>query len=659
MRVKAPIAWSVGVLLGFAAITMWPSGAGSAEPSEKSRNIACLGCHADSEQQLETQDANSKTRVLPVIEPDRLAQSVHGDLACTTCHTNILSKFGPHKKSGAAKPNCETCHLEQWEKAKQENLTKEKARLGIVAQNIEAYRNSFHARPNADDPSRPNASCNDCHAAHYFNVPPQGTSKRTQWHLTIPKVCGTCHEEQLDAYAGSVHGKEVLEKNNVKAATCTDCHTSHDIASTMQTATKLAIIENCGYCHQDNLTTYGDTYHGQVTKLGYAYTAKCYDCHGNHEIARVDDPKSKVHPDNRLETCRQCHDGEKRPLATAGFISFGAHANTHDFVRYPQMWIASKSMYGLLIFVFAYFWTHTVLWAHREYKDRQARKGRPHVKTGELPLTPTKHVRRFPLIWRIGHLLFALSIMVLILTGMAVFYADTAWAPIVMKALGGPQVVGIIHRVSATIMLSIFFLHLILVTVNIARNYKTFRWFGPDSLVPNWQDLKDAWNMFMWFIGKGERPIFDRWTYWMKFDYWAVFWGMAIIGSSGLLLAFPHVSASIFPGWAFNVAKIIHGEEAFLATVFLFTVHFFNNQFRPDKLPPPDIVIFTGALPLELFKRDHAAQYKRLVETGELEKYLVDAPSRPMTLGSKILGLTLITIGFVLLILVAIGFFGG
>jgi cytochrome b subunit of formate dehydrogenase len=269
-----------------------------------------------------------------------------------------------------------------------------------------------------------------------------------------------------------------------------------------------------------------------------------------------------------------------------------------------------------------------------------------------------KQVRRFGLIWRIGHLLFALSVMMLILTGMAVFYAETNWAPIIMKALGGPQVAAIIHRVSAAIMLGIFFVHLIGVSINVYRNRKTFRWFGPDSLVPNWKDLKDAAGMFMWFVGKGERPVFDRWTYWEKFDYWAVFWGMAMIGGTGMLLAFPYVTASIFPGWVFNVATLVHGEEAFLAAVFLFTVHFFNNHFRPDKLPPPDVVMFTGVQSLEEFRRDHAMQYDRLVKTGQLEKYLVDAPSRPMTLGSKILGITLITFGLILLTLVTVGFIG-
>jgi hypothetical protein len=92
--------------------------------------------------------------------------------------------------------------------------------------------------------------------------------------------------------------------------------------------------------------------------------------------------------------------------------------------------------------------------------------------------------------------------------------------------------------------------------------------------------------------------------------------------------------------------------------VFLFTVHFFNNHFRPDKFPPPDVVMFTGSVPVEEFKREHTEHYNRLVEAGELEKYLVDAPSRKMTLASKILGLTLIAIGLTLLVLVIIGFVG-
>lgn len=125
------------------------------------------------------------------------------------------------------------------------------------------------------------------------------------------------------------------------------------------------------------------------------------------------------------------------------------------------------------------------------------------------------------------------------------------------------------------------------------------------------------------------------------------------------MLAFPHVTAQYLPGWVFNVGTLVHGEEAFLAAVFLFTVHFFNNHFRPDKLPPPDVVMFTGTQSLEEFRHDHPAHYQRLIDAGELEQYLVDAPSPQMHRSSVILGLTLIGTGLSLLVLVAIGFFSG
>ena len=164
-------------------------------------------------------------------------------------------------------------------------------------------------------------------------------------------------------------------------------------------------------------------------------------------------------------------------------------------------------------------------------------------------------------------------------------------------------------------------------------------------------------GMFKWGLGLGPRPAFDRWTYWEKFDYWAVFWGVGVIGGSGLILWFPTVMASFVPGWVFNVATIFHGEEAILAAVFLFTVHFFNNHFRPDKFPL-DIVMFTGRVSLEEFKHEHTLEFNRLLQSGELKKYLVDAPSEPLTRGSKILGFSLITIGLILLVFVVTGWFG-
>jgi len=669
MRTKKFAAWVVAATVCLAGT--WISGSvaaanskGAAPPvAAKLDNATCQSCHDGKKGKLETTGADGAKLSLHAIPEDKYGKAVHGSLQCVFCHKDITDATSPHKLDAAQKPDCVQCHTALWETAKKDKLTEEKARLGIVVQNIDAYKNSFHARPNKEDKTRVNATCNNCHNVHTFNVPPRGTSKRAdEWRRTVPNVCGDkCHSDELEEYNGSVHGKAMNDKNNLKAAVCIDCHTSHAIGNTSASPIKLGLTEKCGGCHEDKMATYRDTYHGQVNSLGYVTTAKCYDCHGSHGILNVDDPNSKVNPKNRLKTCKQCHNDKKPGMfdATPGFVTFSPHANSHDFGKYPEIWLTTKFMVALLIGVFAFFWAHSVFWWYREYADRKQGKTRPHIRTDALPAEfAAKYVRRFGPMWRVAHLLFAISVMTLVLTGMVPFYAETLWAKAVVGVIGSPKAAGWIHRAAAFTMLGIFFIHLVVVVINIGRNWKTFEFFGPNSLVPNLKDGKDMIGMFKWFFGVGPRPTFERWTYWEKFDYWAVFWGMAIIGGSGMTLAFPHLVAIVLPGWVFNVAMVVHGEEAFLAAVFLFTVHFFNNHFRPDKLPPPDVVMFTGVQSLEEFKHEHTEQYVRLVKAGELEKYLVDAPSAPFTRGSKILGLTLLAIGLVILVLVAIGFFG-
>ncbi|MDH3288754.1 MAG: cytochrome c3 family protein [Betaproteobacteria bacterium] len=628
----------------------------AAQTAEKPGNEICLGCHGNEGFAMPGPDG----QVRPLhVAPNKFGNSVHGKRLCVECHKDITEI--PHRKGTGHKVSCVQCHQDLWAAAQKKNSTEQFAKLGVVVRQIDSYMHSVHARPSRADQSRTNATCYNCHDAHY--VYPVGSTIRAEWRMDIPNVCGKCHVKQRNEYVTSVHGDEVLWKRNAKAAICSDCHTTHDIDNSNEDSMKLVITKNCGNCHQENLASYTGTYHGQVNTLGFAYTAKCYNCHGSHTIQRAADPDSKVHPDNRLKTCQQCHAD-----ATQGFVTFMPHANTHDRERYPTMWIASKFMIGLLIGVFAFFWTHSLLWFYREHKERQEflrdhkdrreSKREPHVALAGLPQLEGKQFGRFGPVWRLGHLCFALSVMLLVLTGMAVLYGETGWAKYIVSALGGPRVAAIVHRASAATMLGIFFIHLVYMAFRVVPKWRPADWFGPNSLVPNLKDLRDSVGMFNWFFGKGPRPQFDRWTYWEKFDYWAVFWGMAIIGGSGMMLAFKGWTASVLPGWVFNVATLVHGEEAILAAVFLFTVHFFNNHFRPDKYPPPDIVMFTGAVSLEEFAREHTLEYKELVETGQLEKHLVDAPSGAMTLGSRILGIVLLAFGLTLLVMVLIGFVG-
>lgn len=622
-------------------------------------NAGCLSCHENKHAKIELQDAGDARRTLLQVDKRKFAKGVHAELQCVSCHTNIVDNQAKHQKNPAGKrPDCVSCHQDLWSTAQKENRTDEKKALGIVVQNIEHYKQSFHARPDADNPERAKASCEQCHASHDFNVPPKGSERRTAWHKEIPETCGAqCHEEQLEDYAASVHGQAVLDDGNQKAAVCTDCHTAHQVVNTSTDSFKLGNVSTCGGCHKEALASYSDTYHGQVHRLGYTYTARCVDCHDSHGIRAHDDPKSKIHPNNRMKTCTKCHNDSKPGMhdATPGFASFGPHASVHDFAKYPQMYIASKFMVALLIGVFAFFWAHSGLWYYREWRDRKEGKPRAVIDTKGLQIDPGKHFRRFAAGWRIAHLIFALVTMTLVLTGTTALFAQSAWAPTVAAAFGGPKMLGLVHRIAAVLFIGIFVIHFVHVMQKLLRD-RSFRWFGPDSLLPNWKDFADCWAMFKWFFGKGPRPLFDRWAYYEKFDYWAVFWGVNVIGWSGIMLAFPHVTATYLPGWIFNVATLVHGEEAFLAAVFLFTVHFFNNHFRPDKLPPPDIVMFTGTQSLEEFRHDHPAHYQRLVDSGELDKYLVDAPSARFRAASVALGLILIAAGLILLVLVSSGF---
>jgi cytochrome b subunit of formate dehydrogenase len=151
------------------------------------------------------------------------------------------------------------------------------------------------------------------------------------------------------------------------------------------------------------------------------------------------------------------------------------------------------------------------------------------------------------------------------------------------------------------------------------------------------------------FLYLGDRPKFDRWNYIEKFDYLAVFWGVMIIGLSGLFLWFPFFFTSFLPGWTINAAHIIHSDEALLATGFIFVFHFFHTHLRPESFPM-DTVIFTGKMSLERFKHERPLEYERLVETGELENFIVEPPTEAEAKRAYFWGTIFLVIGVLLAI---------
>ncbi len=241
-----------------------------------------------------------------------------------------------------------------------------------------------------------------------------------------------------------------------------------------------------------------------------------------------------------------------------------------------------------------------------------------------LPL-PLQY-RRFTRLNRVQHVVMIVSFMTLALTGLTLKFSYTGWARVLSRMFGGFESAGYVHRVGAILLIITFATHITDLVLRKSRDYGSWAKliFGPDTMMFTRRDLSEFVGSILWFLGKAPRPRYGRWTYWEKFDYFAVFWGMMVIGSTGLVLWFPVLFTTVFPGWMINIATIIHSDEALLAVGFIFTVHFFNTHLRPEKFPM-DLVIFTGQMPIREFREDKPGEFEDLVRTGRLESRLVEA----------------------------------
>lgn len=268
-----------------------------------------------------------------------------------------------------------------------------------------------------------------------------------------------------------------------------------------------------------------------------------------------------------------------------------------------------------------------------------------------MAITQTLYVERFSVFQRFIHLLIIISFLTLAVTGMALKFAMEAWAVQIAELFGGFAVLGALHRFCAVITFFYFFLTLILLYTKWKESEKSLFDFvlDPEGLVPNLNDAKEMIGTFKWFFG-GKKPYYGRWIYWEKFDFMAVFWGIAVIGSSGLALWFPEQFSLLFPGYWLNIATIIHSDEALLASGFIFTIHFYNTHLRPEKFPL-DPVIFVGSITLDELKHERPREYDQLVASGELDVVSTRrAPAAWLKRLATVFGLFVVTTGSILVV---------
>ena len=391
-----------------AAAAAGPSAQATAAPKPPT-NDECLACHGDA--------GAVRANGTPVaVKAAEFAASIHGavGLACVDCHAD-LARGAEFPHADKLKPaQCVTCHgkavaaydtgVHAQARRSGKNLTaatcvdchgahdikpstdpesrihhsrlldtcgrchgdeeiikRGNIKIGNV---VGLFRDSIHGKALIRSGLTVAPTCSDCHGSHDIRRKSDASSR--VYRGTVPVTCGTCHEGIAREYWTSIHGAQV-QKGSPLAPVCSSCHTAHEISRIDVEGWKVAVIKECGTCHEESIKTYRDTFHGQVTALGYSRVASCADCHGAHTIVPKADRRSMVNDANRVQTCKKCHSG-----ATESFAQYDPHGDPSNRARNPFLFYTSQFMKMLLMGVFAFFGIHTGLWFVRGMQIKAA-----------------------------------------------------------------------------------------------------------------------------------------------------------------------------------------------------------------------------------------------------------------------------------------------
>jgi uncharacterized protein with PIN domain len=372
-------------------------------------NADCLRCHSDPN--LKARDGRSMAVNAPEIGGSRHAkiacsqchsevtvshirpcETIKNKVECSKCHEAVGEDYGRSihgkltAKNDANAPSCKECHGTHGILGKADPRSTtfptniptlcskchsegKKAALrytGTQHNIITNYTESIHGKGLLEGGLTVTATCTSCHTAH--RILPKSDPDSTVNPKNVPKTCGVCHNGIEEKFVNSVHSPTVTHTDK-ELPVCSTCHTAHTISRTDDSGFELGVMTTCGRCHEEIAKTYFETYHGKVSRLGYTNAAKCYDCHGSHDIANVNDPRSHLSRANVVATCRKCHAN-----ATRRFAGYLTHATHHDPKKYPILFWAFWGMTGLLVGTFVIGGVHTLLWLPRAFEMRRELK---------------------------------------------------------------------------------------------------------------------------------------------------------------------------------------------------------------------------------------------------------------------------------------------
>jgi cytochrome b subunit of formate dehydrogenase len=621
--------------------------AANAHAAQKLKDADCLACHSDSSL---TTDANGKPVSL-FVDQNKFKHSIHGSMfSCVDCHKDVKSlghekppekitcaqchadaqqayAHSTHATDGApgksAAATCEDCHGKAHEilaagdaasPVSHANIPATCGRChgqkflmesnGMSAQPFYSYQQSVHGRAVANG-SQQAAVCTDCHGAHEIqpaNQPQSPISKSN-----VPNTCGKCHVEVANTFNQSIHG-QALARGNGLAPVCTDCHGIHTIKApgnpNSPVAEQNVSRDTCAPCHEGvrlsqefgvpggRVTSYFDSYHGLAAEGGSVVAANCSSCHGVHDILPSSDPRSTINPAHLEATCGKCHQGvSARFTQTRVHMQDGVHANDIDSLA--VRWVRWIYIPLILLVIGAMFLHNAIIWRSKAAARRR---------------TMNPFMVRMSVNQRWQHLTLLVSFILLVITGFALKFPESWFA----HTMGmGEHLRGIIHRIAGVVLIAAGIYHAFYLAV--AREGRRLL----RDLAPMPKDAFDAWATMRYYLGLSkEKPKFGRFTYAEKAEYWALVWGTALMGLTGVMMWAKVWVGNLLARWWVDVATAIHFYEAILATLAIVVWHFYQVFFDPD-VYPMNWAWYDGKMPVEHYRHEHELDTESADSAGE------------------------------------------
>jgi cytochrome b subunit of formate dehydrogenase len=236
-------------------------------------------------------------------------------------------------------------------------------------------------------------------------------------------------------------------------------------------------------------------------------------------------------------------------------------------------------------------------------------------------------LKRFNRTQRLYHLFLVVTFLIQAGTGFSRLFITTDFGRTLSGLFGGYETAIVIHFWVGVLMMVGFVVHSIYLISKINWQHPIKSILGPDSLMLNLDDAQHLYQRILWTIGMGSPPKLDRWAYWEKFDYWAVYWGLPLLAITGIMLKFPLLTTLVLPGWVLNILALLHRAEAILAASYIFIVHFFIGHLRPSSFPMNE-AMFSGSVHLEEALKEKPAWVERLKKEGKFEYAMAKAPAR-------------------------------